>query len=87
MKFAYIEWVDSVHQDCWVAETEMTNVKGETSCGILVRETDTFITLCLSYAEETHEYGQVISIPKVAITKLVVFNQPKLRKPKVKDGI
>jgi hypothetical protein len=82
MRYAYVEWVDSVHMDAWNPADELEDARPEVSCGILVKETPDLITLALSHAPATDEYGQVVSIPKVAVKKLVVFNQPKVKGPR-----
>lgn len=75
MKCAYVEWMDSVHMADWNAAADVKPMRPETSVGILVRDEADFITLALSYAPETEQYGHLISIPKVAIQHYHVFNK------------
>lgn len=75
MKCAYVEWVDSVHMADWNDSGEVKPVRPEVSVGILVKDEPEFITLALSYAPETEQYGHLISIPKVAIKHFAAFNK------------
>lgn len=84
MRCAYVVWVDSVHMEAWNHADNLKNVKYEVTCGILVRDEPEFVTLALSYAEETKEYGHVIAIPRVAIKSIRIFAGGAQKKPRAK---
>lgn len=81
MMFAYVEWVDSSHHEEWTAAEDLEEIRSEVSCGILVRETADQVVLALSYATMTKQYGQVVAIPRVAITKFKSFKGPRVPRP------
>ena len=68
-----VEWVDSSSDNGrWTHPEEIDNdILEAVSCGFLVKETDKQITLALSCitTPEQEQYCQMLSIPKVAITK------------------
>lgn len=66
----------------WVAEADLQGAKAEVSCGIVVKETDAWVTIALSFAPETKQYGQVISIPMVAIKDIQYFDKPAKQRAK-----
>lgn len=80
MKCAYVEWVDSVHMADWNEAASLAKAKPEVSCGILVEDAETHVTIALSYAPDTEQYGQVVSIPRVAIKLIQVFNKPQRKR-------
>ena len=86
MKCAFIEWVDSMHQSDWVKVGDIKETKPEYSCGILLNDGTDCVTIALSYAQETDEYGHVISIPRVAIKSIAVFERRSGQKPRAKKS-
>lgn len=86
MKCAFIVWVDSMHQSNWTDADSIGKVKEEVSCGLLVQDDPEFVTISLSFAQETREYGHVISIPRVAIRRMWVFNRNPQAKPRAKKS-
>ncbi len=91
MKCAYIEWIDSCHMDSWHHSDSLEGAKSEHSVGLLVKDEQEFITIALSWAPLSSEYGHLIAIPKVAIRKLEIFEKPakgsKKRAPKAPKPI
>lgn len=84
MRCAYIEWVDSFHMQGWNDKESIKSVQPEISCGILVQDEAEFVTIALSFAESSNEYGHIISIPKVAIKSIRVFEGGNSKKPRAK---
>lgn len=80
MQCAYVEWIDSVHMADWNEASNLATAKPEVTCGILVENVESHVTVALSYAPETAQYGQVVSIPKVSIRELQIFNKPTTKR-------
>ena len=69
MKLVKIVWIDAIGQDGW---TSINEVEKETpvfhnSVGYLVKETEGFVTITMSYSDDIDNLGAWVVIPKVMI--------------------
>ncbi len=72
-KIYIIDWIDSASENGWVASNDLgiANIAKCQSVGYLVKETKEHITLAQNRSKDESHYpfGELISIPCVAITK------------------
>ena len=69
MKIVKINWIDSTTQGGWIEKDAW--VAPKTDCitvGFLMEDKEDYISVCQSYHED--QYGEVITIPRVSITKV-----------------
>ena len=72
VKPIYVEWVDSAGTSGWSNKEELhTHALKCRSVGWLIEENDECLIICLNHAipPVNREYGEVVTIPKVAVTK------------------
>jgi hypothetical protein len=66
-----ITWEDACGGDGWVTKEDLDSYTPifHQSVGYLVKETDTFMTICMSHDVKGNEFGAWLLIPKSYIKK------------------
>lgn len=68
----WIEWIDSMHTAGW-ADRDLCESKKLSNCktlGWLIKETKDIFIIGLSFDNQTDSFGQLLTIPKVAVKKV-----------------
>jgi hypothetical protein len=82
-KLLLVDWVDSCGNPGWKASDELqADIVHCQTVGFFVRETKVAIVVALSRSKKTgyKPYGDLISIPKLAITRMRVLGEVKAAK-------
>jgi len=72
MKLVTVKWIDALGADGFIekADLEKEIPVIHNSVGYVVKETDSFITLTMSYNDDMDNLGAWLLIPKVMIVKI-----------------
>ena len=71
MQLTKITWIDATGADGWIEEKVLINEVPiiHHSVGYIVKETEGYITVTMSYDEKKESLGAWLLIPKIFITK------------------
>lgn len=72
MKFAFITWVDATYQDGELALHDFSNPVTCVTCGWLVQDLSTHVSVSLEYHPASLEWRRITHIPKVLIKSMEV---------------
>jgi len=64
-----VEWTDASYSDGPIYEEDMKPLVDLVTCGWLVRQNKTFVTLAMEYSDDSR-WRAIINIPRVNITRI-----------------
>ena len=71
MKLVTVKWIDALGADGFIEKSDLEKEIPviHNSVGYVVKETDSFITLTMSYNDDMDNLGAWLLIPKVMVVK------------------
>jgi len=72
MKLVTVKWIDALGADGFIEKSDLEKEIPviHNSVGYVVKETDSFITLTMSYNDDMDNLGAWLLIPKVMVVKI-----------------
>jgi len=72
MRLVTVKWIDALGGDGFIEKSDLEKQTpvSHNSVGYVVKETDSFITLTMSYNDDMDNLGAWMLIPKIMVVKI-----------------